>query len=80
SMSGLTSQPNLNSIVAAVENTDRESKIKTEEIQEISNYWNAVRPVYKSFESDFMAATTEIYHYEIPGGQYSNLKAQVESF
>ncbi|MDQ9759496.1 hypothetical protein RFZ45_11350, partial [Acinetobacter baumannii] len=48
--------------------------------QEISNYWNAVRPVYKSFESDFMAATTEIYHYEIPGGQYSNLKAQVESF
>ncbi len=80
SMSGLTSQPNLNSVVAAVENTERESKIKTEEIQDIANYWTAVRPVYKQFESDFMAATTEIYHYEIPGGQYSNLKAQVESF
>lgn len=80
SMSGLTSQPNLNSIVAAVENTNRESKIKTEEIQEIANYWTAVRPVYKQFESDFMASTAEIYHYEIPGGQYSNLKAQVESF
>ena len=80
SMSGLTSQPNLNSIVAAVEHTDRQSKIKTEEIQEIANYWNSVRPVYKQFESDFMASTAEIYHYEIPGGQYSNLKAQVESF
>lgn len=80
SMSGLTSQPNLNSIVAAVENTERESKVKTEEIQEIANYWTAVRPVYKQFESDFMASTAEIYHYEIPGGQYSNLKAQVESF
>lgn len=80
SMSGLTSQPNLNSVVAAVENTDRESKIKTEEIQDIANYWTAVRPVYHQFESDFMASTTEIYTYEIPGGQYSNLKAQVESF
>lgn len=80
SMSGLTSQPNLNSIVAAVENTERQSKVKTEEIQEIANYWTAVRPVYKQFESDFMASTAEIYHYEIPGGQYSNLKAQVESF
>ena len=80
SMSGLTSQPNLNSIVAAMENTERESKVKTEEIQEIANYWAAVRPVYKPFESDFMASTAEIYHYEIPGGQYSNLKAQVESF
>ncbi|MDD6919890.1 MAG: pyruvate carboxylase [Eubacteriales bacterium] len=80
SMSGLTSQPNLNSVVAALDNTKRETGIKTEELQEISDYWNAVRPVYKQFESDFMAATTEIYHYEIPGGQYSNLKAQVESF
>ena len=62
SMSGLTSQPNLNSIVAALEHTERESKIKTEEIQEIANYWNAVRPVYKEFESDFMSSTAEIYH------------------
>ncbi|MEG0918537.1 MAG: pyruvate carboxylase [Anaerovoracaceae bacterium] len=80
SMSGLTSQPNLNSIVAALDFTERETGIKADEIQEISNYWNAVRPVYKNFESDFMASTAEIYRYEIPGGQYSNLKSQVESF
>lgn len=80
SMSGLTSQPNLNSIVAAVDYTDRETGIGADGLQKISNYWNAVRPVYKGFESDFQASTAEIYKYEIPGGQYSNLKAQVESF
>lgn len=80
SMSGLTSQPNLNSIVAAVEHTERQCEINSDEIQRISDYWNAVRPVYKEFESDFMASTAEIYKYEIPGGQYSNLKSQVESF
>ena len=80
SMSGLTSQPNLNSVVAAVEHTDRDSGIDLDGLQKISNYWNAVRPVYSQFESDFMASTAEIYKYEIPGGQYSNLKSQVESF
>lgn len=80
SLSGLTSQPNLNSIVAALDFSERESKIEASEIQEISNYWTAVRPVYKDFESDFMSSTAEIYKYEIPGGQYSNLKGQVESF
>lgn len=80
SMSGLTGQPNLNSIVAALENTRRESGIDADDIQKISDYWAAVRPVYKDFESDFMASTAEIYKYELPGGQYSNLKPQVESF
>ena len=61
SMSGLTSQPNLNSIVAAVEHTERQCEINSDEIQRISDYWNAVRPVYKEFESDFMASTAEIY-------------------
>lgn len=80
SMSGLTSQPNLNSVVAALENTERATGIDLDGLQIISDYWNDVRPVYKTFESDFMASTAEIYKYEIPGGQYSNLKPQVESF
>lgn len=80
SMSGLTSQPNLNSVVAALENTRRETGLLADDIQKISDYWAAVRPVYKDFESDFMASTAEIYKYELPGGQYSNLKPQVESF
>ncbi|MGI6256768.1 MAG: pyruvate carboxylase [Anaerovoracaceae bacterium] len=80
SMSGLTSQPNLNSVVAALEHTRRETGLNADDIQKISDYWTAVRPVYKGFESDFMASTAEIYKYELPGGQYSNLKPQVESF
>ncbi len=80
SMSGLTSQPALNSIVAAMESTERDTGIDPDGIQEISDYWAAVRPVYKQFESDMMTGSAEIYKYEMPGGQYSNLKSQVESF
>ncbi len=80
SMSGLTSQPALNSVVAALENTSRATGINIDDIQEIDNYWSAVRPVYYQFESDLKSGTTEVYKYEIPGGQYSNLKPQVESF
>ena len=80
SMSGLTSQPALNSVVAALHNSDRETGIDPDKIQKISEYWRDVRPVYAGFESELVASTAEIYKYEIPGGQYSNLKPQVESF
>jgi pyruvate carboxylase len=80
SMSGLTSQPALNSIVAALKNTDRDTGIELKGIQDISDYWDAVRPVYDKFESGLKSGSAEIYRYEIPGGQYSNLKPQVESF
>ncbi len=80
SMAGVTSQPPLNSIVAALENTERDTGLLMENIQAINQYWSAVRPVYAAYESDLTSATTDIYRYEIPGGQYSNLKPQVESF
>jgi pyruvate carboxylase len=80
SMSGLTSQPALNSVVAALEDTERATGIQLDGIQKISDYWAAVRPVYSQFESDLKSGSAEIYRYEIPGGQYSNLKPQVESF
>ena len=80
SISGLTSQPALNSIAAALSNTDRDTLIDLGGVQEISNYWSVVRPVYSKFESDLKSGSAEIYKYEIPGGQYSNLKPQVESF
>jgi pyruvate carboxylase len=80
SMSGLTSQPALNSIVEALKNTDRDTGFDSKNIQMLSDYWRDVRPVYYKFESDLKSSSTEIYEYEIPGGQYSNLKPQVESF
>ena len=80
SMSGLTSQPALNSIVEALKNTKRDTGINSDQIQEIDDYWSAVRPVYSQYELKLKSTTTEIYKYEIPGGQYSNLKSQVDSF
>lgn len=80
SMAGLTSQPALNSIVAALDNTERETGLSVSDLQKLSDYWQAVRPVYCNFESGLKAGSAEIYEYEIPGGQYSNLKPQVESF
>jgi pyruvate carboxylase len=79
-MSGVTSQPALNSIVAALEHTARDTGFKLDNIQEISDYWNDIRPIYGRFESGLKSGTAEVYKYEIPGGQYSNLKSQVDSF
>lgn len=80
SMAGLTSQPALNSVIAALENTERDTGIDLDDMQKLADYWEVVRPVYGKFESGLKSGTTEIYKYEIPGGQYSNLKPQVESF
>lgn len=80
SMAGLTSQPALNSVVAALEHTNRSTGMDLGDLQKISDYWATIRPIYSQFESDLKSGTTEIYKYEIPGGQYSNLKPQVESF
>lgn len=80
SMAGLTSQPALNSIVAALANTDRDTGIELDDIQKLSDYWYDTRKLYEPFESGLKSGTAEIYRYEIPGGQYSNLRTQVESF
>ncbi len=80
SMAGLTSQPALNSVVAALEHTDRSTGLNSDDLQLISDYWSTIRPIYGKFESGLKSGTAEIYKYEIPGGQYSNLKPQVESF
>ncbi|NLM06518.1 MAG: pyruvate carboxylase [Tissierellia bacterium] len=80
SLSGLTSQPSINSVIAALENTPRATGIKLDNLEKISQYYKALRPIYAHLESDLKSTTTEIYKYEIPGGQYSNLKPQVDSF
>ena len=79
SMSGLTSQPSLNAVVAALKNTDRDTGLDLEELNEVSNYFKEVRKIYKKFESELKTPSVEIYKYEIPGGQYSNLLPQTKS-
>ncbi|WP_310555288.1 pyruvate carboxylase [Flavobacterium sp.] len=76
SMSGLTSQPNFNSLVAALEGSERENPINLKKLNEYSNYFEVVREYYYPFESELKAGTAEVYDHEIPGGQYSNLLPQ----
>jgi pyruvate carboxylase len=76
SLSGGTSQPNLNSIVAALQNTPRDTGLDSEALQEFSDYWAAVRTFYKPFDTAEPYGTAEVYLHEMPGGQYTNLKEQ----
>ncbi len=78
-MSSLTSQPSMNSIVEALKGTERDTLLDSTELARLSKYYADVRKVYYSFESNLKTPNTEIYRYEIPGGQYSNLLAQVKS-
>ena len=76
SMSGLTSQVNINSLIAAMEGQPREQAFNLKSLNEYANYWEDVREMYYPFESGLKAGTAEVYNHEIPGGQYSNLRPQ----
>jgi pyruvate carboxylase len=77
SLSGLTAQPNLNALVAAMEGSERDPLVNAAGLQSLANYWETVRDYYSPFESGLKSGTAEVYHHEIPGGQYSNYKPQV---
>ena len=79
SMASLTSQPSMNAVVEALRGTERDTGLDFEELDELSRYYGRIRKVYSAFESDMKAPNAEIYKYEIPGGQYSNLLSQVTS-
>ncbi len=77
-MSGLTSQPSLDAVVAALQRSERDTGFDLQRVQELSNYWSDVRLRYESFDHGLKSTTTDIYRYEIPGGQYTNLHPQVD--
>ena len=77
--SGGTSQPCLGSIVEALRHTDRDTGLDIAAIRQISNYWEQVRKQYAAFESGLPAPASEVYLHEMPGGQFTNLKAQARS-
>ena len=78
-MSGLTSQPSMNAIVTALRGTERDTGIDPVRLQELSDYYADVRLRYESFDKGLKTTTTDIYRFEIPGGQYTNLQPQVAS-
>ncbi len=75
-MSGTTSQPSLSALVAALSHTDRDTGINPDAVYALEPYWDAVRTLYKPFESGLPSPTGRVYTHEIPGGQLSNLRQQ----
>ena len=78
-MSGLTSQPNLGAIAAALAGTARDPGLNLEAMQALSHYWEGVRRNYAPFEADMRAGTSDVYRHAMPGGQYTNLREQARA-
>ncbi|HEX7361208.1 MAG TPA: pyruvate carboxylase [Bryobacteraceae bacterium] len=78
-MSGATSQPNLNSVVAALAHTERDTGLSFDALNRCSDYWEVVRTYYTAFDQAPKSGTAEVYIHEMPGGQYTNLKQQAEA-
>ncbi|QGX98951.1 pyruvate carboxylase [Roseovarius faecimaris] len=77
--SGNTSQATLGTVVSALKNTERDTGIDMDAVREISDYWEEVRTQYRAFETGMQAPSSEVYLHEMPGGQFTNLKAQAAS-
>ena len=78
-MSGLTSQPNLGSLVEALRHGPRDTGVDPQRLRMISSYWEQVRRQYAAFESDIRAGASEVYVHGMPGGQYTNLREQARA-
>ena len=79
SMAGMTSQPSLSSLAFALAGSPRDPGIDPDNFEQLSTYWEPVRAFYAPFESGLAAPAADVYEHEIPGGQYSNLRAQAEA-
>lgn len=78
-LSGLTSQPNLGSIAAALKGSERDPQVDLDKLQSLSHYWEGVRHYYAPFEPEIRSGTSDVYNHEMPGGQYTNLREQARA-
>jgi pyruvate carboxylase len=78
-LSGLTSQPNLNTLVEYLRFTPRDTGLDYDRLQATADYWAAVRRSYRPFETGQLAASADVYRHEMPGGQYTNLQQQAQA-
>ena len=79
SLSGLTAQPNLNSIIHAMRGDTRDTKLDQKFFDDLSIYWEAVRQYYEPFDTSPKFGSAEVYRHEMPGGQYTNLREQARA-
>ena len=79
SLSGLTAQPNLNSIIHAMRGDKRDTKLDQKFFDDLSIYWEAIRQYYEPFDTSPKFGSAEVYRHEMPGGQYTNLREQARA-
>ena len=79
SMAGLTSQPSMGAVVAALEGSERACDIDLSALQQLNAYWEQVRELYAPFESGLKSGSVDVYEHEMPGGQLTNLKFQSQA-
>jgi pyruvate carboxylase len=79
SLSGCTSQPNLNSVVHSLRNAPRSTKLDVDALNQLSIYWEAVRQYYAPFDSSPPFGSAEVFQHQMPGGQYTNLREQASA-
>ena len=71
--------PNMNSLAVALEDSSRKTKLNVGALNRVSDYWDQVRDVYRPFDTAPKTGSADVYLHEMPGGQYTNLKAQAAS-
>ena len=72
-MSGLTSQPSMGAVVASLQGTELDTGVSLSDMAKVNDYWEQCRALYAPFESGQKSGSPDVYHHEIPGGQYTNL-------
>lgn len=76
-LSGGTSHPPTESMVAALRDTAFDTGLDLEALQEIGFYFQGVRKKYSQFESEFTGVDTRVQINQVPGGMISNLSNQL---
>jgi pyruvate carboxylase len=78
-LAGMTSQPSLNAVVEALRFGPRDACLDAEALRQVADYWEAVRRMYRPFETGQLAPQADVYALEMPGGQYTNLYQQAQA-
>ena len=78
-MSCGTSQPSTSSLCYALSGHPRQPRLDVNALNELSRYWETVRPYYKAADRTECFPNPEVYVHEMPGGQYTNLKQQAQA-
>ncbi|KAK3310701.1 carbamoyl-phosphate synthase L chain, ATP binding domain-containing protein [Chaetomium strumarium] len=76
SMSGMTSQPSINAILASLDGTDKDPGLNVHHVRALDTYWSQLRLLYSPFEAHLTGPDPEVYEHEIPGGQLTNMMFQ----